>query len=163
MNILMTRIDERLVHGQILASWLRRLYIQSILVIDDDLITDEFGKLVFSMAVPPGVSIEVCSVNEGCRRLLRENDGSPPNTLVLLRRVNCLMSLWRGGYRPEEVNIGCMNAGPARHQLSRDVYASREELQCLRELLQSGTQVYLQTVYAEPRQDGAVLLREFEP
>ena len=53
MNILLNRLDERLIHGQLLVSWVKKLKAQELIIVDDTLENDVFMKSVLAMTLPP--------------------------------------------------------------------------------------------------------------
>ena len=62
MNIVATRVDERLIHGQVMASWSKRLQLARIVVVDNQIAKDDFMKTVLSMSAPAGMQIDILSV-----------------------------------------------------------------------------------------------------
>lgn len=149
MNIVLNRVDDRLIHGQILTSWVRKLQVRQILVIDDQLVTDPFMETVLTMSLPPDVELKIMDVSRGFGYILANQDGAGPNTILLVKSPATAMRLWELGYHPESLNIGGIAAGPNRRHLRRSVYASDEELDMFRRMDSGGTQVYIQVVYAE--------------
>ena len=83
MKIVMCRVDERLVHGQVIASWSKILSIRQILVIDDQLAKDSFMGTVLAMAAPSGVKVELVSVDEAVRRIQKDGTQDGVNTMLL--------------------------------------------------------------------------------
>lgn len=151
MNIVLNRVDDRLVHGQILTSWVRKLQVRQILVIDDQLVTDPLMETVLKMSVPPDVELKILDIPRGSGYIAANQDGSGPNAILLMKNPTTAMRLWELGYRPESLNIGGMAAGPDRRQLRRGIYASNEEIDLFRRLDAAGTRVYIQVVYAESK------------
>lgn len=149
MNIVLNRVDDRLIHGQILTSWVRKLQVRQILVIDDQVVNDPVMGTVLTMSLPPDVELKIMDVPRGSSYIAANQNGSGPNTILLMKTPATAMRLWELGYRPESVNIGGMAAGPNRRQLRRGIYASEEEIDLFRRLNAGGTQVYIQVVYAE--------------
>ena len=137
MNIVLNRIDERLIHGQVLASWAKRLQVREILVIDDHLAHDPFAETVLTMALPSNINLQ------------KEMDQTPPNTILLVKSPEVIQQLWNLGYHPDSVNIGGMSAGPSRKHLCRGLYAADSEISIFQELEHNGTEVYVQVVYGE--------------
>ena len=52
MNIVLNRIDERLIHGQVLVSWAKKLSVRRIVIVDDRCAEDALAKTVLSLSVP---------------------------------------------------------------------------------------------------------------
>jgi D-glucosaminate-specific PTS system IIB component len=68
-NVTLVRIDDRLIHGQVVVKWLRYLPCKEILIVDDNLWRDEFMQDVLRLAAPPDVRVNVAPVREAARRL----------------------------------------------------------------------------------------------
>ncbi|HWP50534.1 MAG TPA: PTS sugar transporter subunit IIB [Clostridia bacterium] len=151
MKIVMSRVDERLVHGQVIASWTKILSVKSILVIDDTLAKDSFMSTVLSMAAPSGVKVELISVEQAADRIKHEGIDGGINTMLLFKIPDCALALIEKGITLNELNIGNMGAGPSRKQISRNVYASAAEIDIFRKILKLGVDVYLQMVQQESR------------
>ena len=149
MNIVLNRIDERLVHGQILASWAKKLQVRQILVIDDQLANDQFAETVLTMALPANISLKIFDISKGILYIQEHADQTPPNTILLVKSPEVIKRLWNLDYHPASLNIGGMSAGPARKHLCRGLYATEEEISIFQELENSGTEVYVQVVYGE--------------
>ena len=147
MKIVMCRVDERLVHGQVIASWSKILSIRQILVIDDQLAKDSFMGTVLAMAAPSGVKVELVSVDEAVRRIQKDGTQDGVNTMLLFKGPQCALAL----VEIRELNIGNMGAGPSRKAISRNVYASASEVEIFKKLLDMGIDVYLQMVQQESR------------
>lgn len=151
MKIVMCRVDERLVHGQVIASWSKILSIRQILVIDDQLAKDSFMGTVLAMAAPSGVKVELVSVDEAVRRIQKDGAQDGVNTMLLFKGPQCALALVEKGVEIRELNIGNMGAGPSRKAISRNVYASASEVEIFKKLLDMGIDVYLQMVQQENR------------
>ena len=151
MNIVLNRVDERLVHGQVLASWAKKLQAKQIFVVDDQLAGDAFAETVLTMSLPKEINLKILDVANGSAYIAANQTGSPPNTILLMKSPEIARRLWDMGYHPDSINIGGMAAGPARRHLCRSVYASDEEIALFRMFQRSGTEVYIQVVHAESK------------
>ncbi|HWS43523.1 MAG TPA: PTS sugar transporter subunit IIB [Pseudoflavonifractor sp.] len=151
MKIVMSRVDERLVHGQVIASWTKIHAVKSILVIDDQLAKDSFMSTVLTMAAPAGVKVELIDVEQAAERIAKEGVGAGVNTMLLFKTPKYALELIEKGIELKELNIGNMGAGPGRKAVSRNVYASPAEVEMFRTMLAKGVDVYLQMVQQEPR------------
>ncbi|MCI8599369.1 MAG: PTS sugar transporter subunit IIB [Lachnospiraceae bacterium] len=149
MNIVLNRIDERLIHGQILASWAKKLQVHQILVIDDQLANDQFAEAVLTMALPANISLKIFDINKGIIYIQDHADETSPNTILLVKSPEVIKRLWDLNYHPDSLNIGGMSAGPARKHLCRSLYATEKEISIFQELENNGTEVYIQVVYGE--------------
>ena len=64
MNLLLVRVDDRFIHGQILESWIPYLKAQSVVVVNDILAGDHFQKTIMSMAIPDRITLRIVSLDE---------------------------------------------------------------------------------------------------
>jgi PTS system mannose-specific IIB component len=145
LSLRLVRIDDRLIHGQVVAGWLRALGAQRIVIVDDASAGDEFLREVLVLAAPQGVPVEVYGVAEGAVRCI-ELAGAPEPVIVLARSPRTILSLRRAGVPIEVVDLGGMGAGPGRRRIHRTISVSPDEVRELRELEQLGTRVEIQIV-----------------
>ena len=148
MVLTLVRVDDRLIHGQVVAIWLKELPATRIMVIDDPTAGDEFLTEVIELAAPRGVAVEVHSLTGGIERV-RAAAADPEPTYVLLRSPFTALALRRAGIDFPLLNVGGMGIGPRRQRLHRSISASPEELDAMRELQVMGTKVELRSVPGE--------------
>ena len=145
MSLRLVRIDDRLIHGQVVAVWLRALGAQRIVIVDDATARDPFLSEVLTLAAPQGVPVEVHAVAEGAVRLI-ELARAPEPVMVLARSPRTVLGLRQAGVPIEVVDLGGMGSGPGRRRLHKTISVSPDELRELRELEQLGTRVEIQIV-----------------
>ncbi len=145
MSLRLVRIDDRLIHGQVVAVWLRALGAKRIVIVDDATARDEFLREVLSLAAPSGVPVEVLDVAGGAVRCI-ELAASPEPVIVLARSPRTVLALRQAGVPIEVVDLGGLGAGPGRRRLHRTISVSADELAQLRELEQLGTRVEIRIV-----------------
>jgi D-glucosaminate PTS system EIIB component len=145
VSLRLVRIDDRLIHGQVVAVWLRALGADRIVIVDDATAHDAFLRDVLVMAAPPGVPVEVLDVAGGTPRLM-DLAAAPEPIFVLARTPRAVLALRRAGVPIEVVDLGGLGAGPGRHRLYKTISVSLEEMRELRELEELGTRVEIQIV-----------------
>jgi PTS system mannose-specific IIB component len=145
VSLQLVRIDDRLIHGQVVAVWLRALGARRIVIVDDATARDEFLREILTLAAPQGVPVEVLEVAEGAVRLVELAASAEP-VMVLVRLPRTLLTLRRAGVPIEVVDLGGLGAGPGRRRLHRTISVSPAELAELRELEELGTRVEIQIV-----------------
>ena len=145
MSLRLVRIDDRLIHGQVVAGWLRALDAQRIVIVDDATARDPFLSEVLTLAAPQGVPVEVYSVADGAVRLI-DLASNPEPVMVLARSPRTILALRQAGVPIQVVDLGGMGSGPGRRRLHRTISVSSDELRELRELEQLGTRVEVQIV-----------------
>ena len=145
MSLRLVRIDDRLIHGQVVAVWLRALGAERIVIVDDNTSRDEFLREILTLAAPPDVPVEVLGLAEGAVRL-REVAPTPEPAIVLVRAPRTALLLRQAGVPIEVVDLGGLGAGPGRKRIHKTISASEAELADLRELEKLGTRVEIQIV-----------------
>jgi PTS system mannose-specific IIB component len=145
VSLQLVRIDDRLIHGQVVAGWLRALGARRIVVVDDATARDEFLREVITLAAPSGVPVEVLDLAAGAVRCIELAAGPEP-AIVLVRSPRTVLSLRQAGVPIEVVDLGGLGAGPGRKRLHKTISVSPEELAELRQLEQLGTRVEIRIV-----------------
>ncbi len=145
MTLTLVRVDDRLIHGQVVVVWLPAIDADRIVIIDDATSQDEFMRTVLTLAAPPGVPVEVHGLNSGVLRVADLAAG-PERVFVLLRSPITALRMRKAGVEFEVLNVGGIGARPGRRSLYRSISASPEELAALRELERLGTGVELRVL-----------------
>ncbi|HET7786047.1 MAG TPA: PTS sugar transporter subunit IIB [Myxococcales bacterium] len=160
-GIALVRVDNRLVHGQVLEAWLPALDAQGILVADDEAAGNVLARSAMALAIPPGVGFLVLRL-EAAAELLRPGGKGPQaaRTLVLLRDVRDAVLLHEGGVPIPRLNIGNVHFANGRRQVSGSVFLDEREVSELEQLARAGTEVELRAVPSEaPLQLGDIKAR----
>ena len=150
-SVALIRVDNRLVHGQVLEAWLPALDAHGILVADDEAAGNVLARSAMALAIPPGVRFEVLRVQAAAEALKPGGNGPQArNTLVLLRDVRDAEALHDAGVPIDKLNLGNVHFGVGRRQVAPSVFLDREEIAALERLAQRGTQVEVRAVPTEP-------------
>ena len=153
MNSVATRVDERLIHGQVMASWSKRLQLARIVVVDNQIAKDDFMKTVLSMSAPAGMQIDILSVKGAANTV--KSDADSANTMLLFKRISAALELARelqgSSSKMAELNLGNLGSVPGRVQVTKNIFLSEEERTQIRELQDLGVNVFLQMLYTDPK------------
>ena len=149
-GLALVRVDNRLVHGQVLEAWLPALDAQAILVVDDEAANNALARSAMALAIPPRVAFQVLRLAAAIE-LLRPGGKGPPGAraLVLLREVRDAVALHAGGVALSKLNLGNVHFAAGRRQASPSVFLSLEEVRALQALEAAGTAVEIRAVPAE--------------
>jgi len=145
MTLKLVRVDDRLIHGQVVAIWLKALNARRIVIVDDPTAHDEFLREVITLAAPQGVEVEVLDVEAGTERV-REVAVNSELVFVLVRSPLVALHLREAGVEFPLLNVGGLGAGPTRKPLYRNISASPDEMAAMRQLESMGTTVELRIV-----------------
>ena len=145
MPLRLVRVDDRLIHGQVVAVWLRAVGADRIVIVDDKTAQNEFLREVLTLAAPQGTPVEVYGLTEGVARVA-ELASSPMSVFLLMRTPLTALRLRELGVQFDMLNVGGLGAGPGRRPLYKNISATDEELAALRKLEEMGTKVELRIV-----------------
>lgn len=145
MTLKLVRVDDRLIHGQVVAIWLKALGARRIVIVDDRTARDDFLREILELSAPPGVPVEVHEVESGIERVRGLLDDPEP-VFVLMRSPVTAVRLREAGIEFPLLNVGGIGAGPGRKPLYRNISASPEEIAAMRQLETMGTKVELRIV-----------------
>ena len=84
-NITLTRIDSRLIHGQVIVKWSRIANGNRIVIVDDELEKDSFMVDIYQMAAPSGMSVEIYSTTRAAEEFIKDKMGE--GKILLLFRT----------------------------------------------------------------------------
>ena len=144
MSIELTRVDFRLIHGQVITRWLTQCQINEIVTIDTALSKDAFMQEVFKMAAPKGVKIIIVNVEDAVKRQ-QEGAFDKNRVMVLFKGVAELNAAVQAGLKLEKVQIGGLGGGPGRKAVNNAITLDRADADTLLELEKMGIEIYFQT------------------
>lgn len=138
MPITLLRVDERLIHGQVVVGWGERYHVNRIVVIDDDLEASGWEQELYRLGVPPRVEAVFLNVAAANAALPAWN-AEPEPIFVLVRNVETLARLARDDLLDGiEINLGGIHSAPGRHRVLPYLYLSDEEMRDLRQIADTG-------------------------
>jgi len=152
MDIALVRVDNRLVHGQILEAWIPYLQASCIVVVDDQVAADFFQETVIRMAVPREVQVIISSVKE-FSETYSFNRGNGKKTIVLFSTVSASLEAYRLGFRFEKLNIGNVYNDNCRLCCTPSVLLSDTDIHDVACLHDKGIQIELRRVPKEKSVD----------
>ncbi|MDD5712883.1 MAG: PTS sugar transporter subunit IIB [Smithellaceae bacterium] len=144
-DIVLVRVDNRLVHGQIIEAWVPHTKAARIVVADDSVADDFFRETVIRMAVPKGVEVNVFSVEEFARGHVY-GVGNGKRTIVLFSTIADALEAYRLGFAFEKLNVGNVYSEACLKKCSSSVFLGREDICNIKRLLENKVEVELKRV-----------------
>jgi len=145
MSIKLVRVDDRLIHGQVVVGWGQRLHVGFIVLVDDAVRDSPSEQELYRMGVPPDIELIFASVPEAVAQLgAWEADARP--SIVLAGSIATLAALTENCHRVTRINLGGIHAGPGRSERLRFVFLSDAEAEQLKRLAARGVEVTAQDV-----------------
>ncbi|MBE6120732.1 MAG: PTS N-acetylgalactosamine transporter subunit IIB [Erysipelotrichaceae bacterium] len=144
-NILLTRIDNRLVHGQVGVTWTKTIGANLLVVADDETAQDELTQRLMTVtAKSSGVGIRFFSIEKTAAII----DKAAPSQkiFIICKTPKDVRRLVDAGVEIKEVNVGNMHYADGKHQLTAKVYVDDQDMKDLKYLASKGIHVYAQDV-----------------
>lgn len=152
MGIVLARIDDRFVHGQILEVWIPYTMATCIIVASDSAARNEIQKMAMEASVPYGFNIQTLEVESAVKRLL-SGDFDKWRTALLFGTTEEALRAVELGLKVEELNIGNIHFCQGKHQISPSVSVDRAELENFKALSDRGIRVVIRCVPSDPPRD----------
>lgn len=146
-NIVLARIDDRLIHGQVMTAWIHELNVDEILIIDDATFKNSFLTSVMKSAIPSNIKLSIYDTDGGLDYIKE----SKSNLILLVKTPNIILELINNGVVINKLNVGGMGSKPGRSKLYRNISATEEEVHILKEINEKGTDVFIQVVPSDKR------------
>lgn len=144
MTIALVRLDDRLIHGQVVIGWGQPLNARFIVLVDDEVRASPWEQDLYRMGVPAHIDVLFASVAEAARRL-PEWRASDQVGILLTGNLDTLSALCTGSGL-KKVNVGGVHHRSGRTERLRYVYLSDDEALKLRQLAETGIEVTAQDV-----------------
>ncbi len=148
----LVRIDNRLIHGQIIETWIPYTGAKIVIVADDALAADDLQQEIMSLAIPQTVESIFVSI-EGLAAEV-EKIGSANSSSILVLFSNCpdAKRAFECGFGFEVLNIGNVHYSPGKKQISPSVALSDDDESCLKLLSKKGVELDFRCVPNDPVQ-----------
>ena len=145
INIVLTRIDNRLVHGQVGVTWCKTVGANLVVVADDIAAEDDLQQQLMEMtAKSSGVDIRFFTVAY-CAEIIG-NASPDQKILIICRTPKEVRYLVEKGVPIKNVNVGNMHFVQGKKKLDKKVYVDDEEEAALKYLVAQGVKVFIQDV-----------------
>lgn len=146
-RINLVRIDDRLIHGQVMTKWSKGLGTNALYVVDNETASDDFMKEIYiNTNSSSGLKIEVYSTDEVVERWNQDQFGND-NAILLFKNITAVKSVLDKGVLPiEKLNVGGISKKPDATLVIPSVGLNKEDAEKLKEIEAKGIEVYFQTV-----------------
>ncbi len=134
MPVVLYRVDERLIHGQVVVGWGAVLSPDRIIVVDDDLAESAWEQELYVMGLPPGLETRFETVQSARERLADWREAAE-RTMILTRDIATMRRLAEGGgLTSADINLGGIHYAPGRRAILPYLFLSPSEAGELRRL-----------------------------
>lgn len=163
MPIVLTRVDDRLIHGQISTMWLGHVGANRIVISSDEVANDQLQRTIVSITAPPQVSTQIMTSQQ---TIETEKSGAWANerVFIICKYPSDALLLVKGDIGIKEINIGNIGGmmqgtkGTKGTQISQSVAVTPEDIKILKELLSMGVKMDIRLTPRDRIEDVAALL-----
>ncbi|MDI6785237.1 MAG: PTS sugar transporter subunit IIB [bacterium] len=138
-ELLITRIDDRLIHGQVVVGWGRILGIQLYIVVNDKVAKDKIQQNLMSIAVPADAKTLIFSIEEAIKRL--KGIVKNKKVILLFSTPVDVLKVVEGGVEIFAINVGGIRQAEGRRELLPTVALSNEETEVFKKLSNMGVKI----------------------
>jgi len=145
MTLALYRIDDRLIHGQVVVGWGQPLNVSFIVLVDDEVRSSDWEQDLYRMGVPPSIEVRFASVEEAAQGLSAW-EADPRVGILLVGDIDTAVALAERAPQVRRLNIGGVHHRAGRTERLRFVYLTDDEARKLRALAARGVDVTAQDV-----------------
>lgn len=154
MAIKFVRIDDRLIHGQVVTTWIKQFDIEQVIIVNDEIAKDEVQATIMQLAAPPGVKVVLLTV-DGFISAYNSNPIKKSTMALYTNPIDVNLCL-EGGVKIPFLNVGGMKFVMGKTQITKAVSLNETDKEAFKKILAKGVKVTIQMV---PR-DSVISLEE---
>ena len=147
-NILLTRIDNRLIHGQVATQWTSTIGANLIRVANDGVAGNKMRQKLMDMAAPQGVATRYFSVQKTIDVIHKA--AARQHIFLIVENPEDALRLVKGGVPIKKLNIGNMHMSEGKRQVATSVAVNDEDVAAFRALQDAGVELSIQRVPSTP-------------
>ncbi|MFP4465912.1 MAG: PTS system mannose/fructose/N-acetylgalactosamine-transporter subunit IIB [Candidatus Goldiibacteriota bacterium] len=152
MPILLVRIDDRLIHGQVVVGWAQTLKADHIVVINDEVVKNDMQKFLFRMATPTDINLSIVSI-EDAASMIKQREFENDNAILLAKSPRDICSLIEAGGRIPEVNVGGMHFSDEKIQLYDAIFVDKDDVKAFERMKDMDVDFEVRMVPTDSKKD----------
>ena len=160
-NITLTRIDSRLIHGQVIVKWSRIANGNRIVIVDDELEKDSFMVDIYQMAAPSGMSVEIYSTTRAAEEFKKDKMGEG-KILLLFRTLAQATKAYEEGLHFESLQLGGIPQSPGKKKIISAVSLDETDVAQIMELHEQGVEIFAHIIPEEPQVKFDEIIKKFK-
>ena len=149
-GVKLVRIDFRLIHGQVITKWSNKIAATRMVVVNDELAEDEFMADIYVMAAPPGITVDVISLDT-FQENARSGEYENGNILILFRGIQDARAAVERGIKFEQIQVGGLGSGDGRTSVVKGISIDQKDAKDLSFIENTGAKVTFQVTPEEKK------------
>lgn len=143
MSIIFSRVDGRMIHGQVAIAWTRLLNVDEIVVINDETAEDDTQTMLLELATPSGIDLKICSVEEAAE-LIEDDELDGSSTMVVYKFIKDAVKAVQAGIEIKSLNIGGVYFAEGKAKYSKALCLDSVDIENLKFLKSKGVDLFYQ-------------------
>jgi mannose/fructose/N-acetylgalactosamine-specific phosphotransferase system component IIB len=162
MPIVLLRVDDRLIHGQITTMWIGMTGAGRIVISSDEVAADPLQKTIVAITAPPQVPTQIMT-NAQVVQTVKSGAWDHQKVLIICKYPGDALALVKGDIGVKEINIGNIGGmlqgkAAAGKQVSQSVAVTPDDIRVLREILAAGVKMQIRLTPRDRVEDMAAIL-----
>ncbi|MDO4595152.1 MAG: PTS galactosamine transporter subunit IIB [Tissierellia bacterium] len=141
-NIMLTRIDNRLIHGQVATQWTNVIGANLLLVANDKVAADKTRQSLMDMAAPNGVATRYFTVQKTIDIIGKAADRQ--KIFIICENPQDVLRLIEGGVPIDKVNVGNMHMAEGKKQVATSVAVDDADIEAFKKIKEKGVELFIQ-------------------
>jgi fructoselysine and glucoselysine-specific PTS system IIB component len=150
--IKLVRVDHRLLHGQVVFTWVKFLGTDCILIANDEVAKDELRMSALRLSKPGGIKLVIKSIDDSAEALL-SGVTDKYALMIILETIDDAFRLTEKTDVIRTINLGGTKAAEGRRQISKAIFISDDDCKKLKAMIEKGIGFYVQMIPNEVSQD----------
>lgn len=151
-DIAFLRIDDRLIHGQVIVGWLPEIKPDNLVVVNDSVAEDAMRQDLMSLSVPPDVELEFYSTSDITDEDVNES------SFILVSSPKDAWECLQKGIKPQRFNVGGMHSKDGKEEIFEALHVDDEDRKYFDLIIKSGVEpIFQPTPQNEPKRLGDIL------
>lgn len=143
--ILLTRVDHRLLHGQVAVSWISSLGADCILIANDELTKNDLKKTTMKLAKPAGVKLVIKNIEDSIKAII-SGATDKYKLFIVVESIEDAFKLSKAIPEIKQINLGGIKAKEGSRNISKAVNILPEEERLLNKMLKQNVEIEIRQV-----------------
>jgi mannose/fructose/sorbose-specific phosphotransferase system IIB component len=150
VEIQLIRIDDRLIHGQVVVGWVKTLKTECLVVVNDAIAVNTMQKTLMEMAVPVDLKVYFYTIEQAAQAVAAKKENL--KSLLLFSNPTDVLAFVIQGANLASINIGGMHFCEGKRQVGKTICVNDEDVKAFRELRQKGVELEVRAVPGDPKE-----------
>jgi D-glucosaminate PTS system EIIB component len=160
--ISLVRVDDRLIHGQVVTQWISHTQANIIYIVDDTLANDAFMKKMLINLAPAGTVVKVVTIDAACENMHKVENNPELRAIILTNTPYPILRMVQAGLKFPKVVLGGMGAGGKRKRIFKTIAIDDKEKADIEAIIDLGVHVVCHIVPYTPEVDAIECLKSYK-